>query len=114
MALAGTERVRIVGLIKGGPAATEFDTTAQNIANLRTGALSPLSGSEVIPVRGVASTGGISPVPFDTSVHAIGALGSLAPSTLVGTEIVLVGPVETGSLPSSVKTQTTTLAIANS
>lgn len=113
MALSGNELVRVTGIINGGPAATTFNTTTQNLANLRTGAASTLTGLEPISVRG-ASGGGIpSAVPFITTTGAIGALGSLAPSTLTGSEIVLVGPPETGSAPAAVYEQTTALNIAN-
>lgn len=114
MALVGNERVLIVGLIGGVPAAQTRRVSVQNIANLRTGAPSPLTGNEPISVNGVSGAGPMSPVPFNTTAHAIGALGSIAPSTLLGTEIVLIGPPETGSAPAAIYEQTTTLAIANS
>lgn len=113
MALVGNERVRVVGLINGTPAATTQTVTTQNIANLRTGVPSTLTGNEPVSVRGVAGAGYPSQVPFNTTTHAIGALGSIAPSTLTGTEIVLIGPPETGSAPAAILEQTTTLQIAN-
>lgn len=114
MALTGNEHVTVVGVVNGGPAAKTISVTTQNIANLRTGAPSPLSGNEPISMRGPSGAGPISPVPFYSSAHTIGALGSIAPSTLSGTEIVLIGPPETGSAPAAIYEQTTTLAIANS
>lgn len=114
MALTGNEIIRLVGVIKGGPAASAFNTTTQNVANLRTGAPSALTGNEPVSVRGPSGNNIPSAVPFVTTTHAIGALGSIAPSTLTGTEIVLVGPPETGSAPAATYEQTTTLAIANS
>lgn len=114
MALSGKEHVTVTGLISGGLAAKQISVTTQQIANLRTGAPSPLTGLEPVSVRGPSAAGPISPVPFFTTAHSIGAIGSIAPSTLTGTEIVLIGPPETGSAPSSIYEQVTTLQIANS
>lgn len=114
MALIGTERVYITGVINGGLAGQTRRVSLQNIANLRTGAPSSLTGNEPVSVYGVSPSGPISPISFNTTAHAIGALGSIAPSTLLGTEIILIGPPETGSAPAAIYEQTTTLAIANS
>lgn len=114
MALTGKEHVNVTGVINGGLAAKQISVTTQQIANLRTGAPSALTGNEPVSVRGPSASGPISPVPFNTTAHLIGAIGSIAPSTLLGTEIVLIGPPETGSAPAAIYEQTTTLAIANS
>ena len=114
MALSGNERVHVVGVIGGGPAAVIESVSTQQIANLRTGGSTPLTGNEVISVRGPSPNGSISPVPFNTTSHAIGSLGSIAVSTLTGKEIVLVGPIPgpASSLTYAYE-QVTTLQIAN-
>lgn len=115
MALLGTEKIRVVGLINGQAAAKEEDVTTQQIANLANGGSSALKGSEVVSIRGVAANGSGSSNFFNTTTGSIAALGSIAPSTLKGTEIVLIGPLAgpAGS-PTGAYLQTTTQQIANS
>lgn len=90
MAITGNELIEVRGQSpEGVPAATTFNTTAQDIANLANGDPTDLGGNETLEVLKPLADGEPAAAPFTTTTGAIAALADDQPTVLTGDEIVV-------------------------